>query len=79
MAGNGSSPSRITYTFSSSHHALWAEDLAREAEIPIEVGSPPSGSSDVCGIAIRIDSDRADDLELRLNEAEIAFTRWDGV
>ncbi len=74
---SGDSSPRITYTFSSSHYALWAEELARERKIPVEVGPPPPGSEDACGLALRIEEGRANDLEVSLHAEGIQFTRWD--
>lgn len=67
---------KATYTFSTSHHAMWAEDLALEKGITAELGSPPSGAEDACGLALRIDSTRATELEATLRKEGIDFARW---
>jgi hypothetical protein len=72
-----SSSAHATFTFESSHHALWAEDLARERDIPIEVVPAPGLSEARCGLALRIEGTRASDLEAACQAEGIRFERWD--
>lgn len=52
------------FTFDTTHHALWAEEVAREAEIPVEVVPAPPAARARCNLALEC---LPDDL-LRLGE-----------
>lgn len=39
--------------FDTTHHALWAEEVAREREIPVEVVPAPPQSRAKCDLALR--------------------------
>jgi hypothetical protein len=67
----------VTFTFETAHHALWAEDLAREREIPAEVVPAPSASDAKCGLALRIQIRRASDLEAACTAEGIRFQKWE--
>jgi hypothetical protein len=41
------------FTFDTTHHALWAEELAAEAGIPAEVVPAPAAATARCDLAIR--------------------------
>ena len=45
-------PERRIFTFDSTHHALWAEEVAREREIPAEVVPAPPAAHAKCNLAI---------------------------
>ncbi len=62
-----------TYLFESGTHVLWAEEVAKEREIPVEVVPAPSGFSDLCALAIRAFADAAPALETLLEEEGISF------
>jgi len=68
----------ITFTFASSHHALWAEDVAGELDILVEVGSAPSESNAKCGLALRVPGARVEELENAFRDEGIDFQRWTG-
>lgn len=40
------------FTFDTTHHALWAEDLAAEAGIPAEVVPAPPAARARCNLAL---------------------------
>lgn len=40
------------FTFDSTHHALWAEELAREQRIPAEVVPAPPAAGARCDLAL---------------------------
>ena len=40
--------------FETTHHAMWAEDVAREAGIPAEVVPAPKESDAKCGLALEV-------------------------
>jgi hypothetical protein len=68
---------RAVFTFDSSHHAFWAEDLAREHGLPIDVIPAPSKAESICGLALRLPSESAGDLESLCRKEGIQFRRWD--
>ena len=66
------SPTRI-FTFETTHHAMWAEDVAREQAIPVEVvPAPPEGGAK-CGVALRTPEHRATELSEALNQERILY------
>jgi hypothetical protein len=42
------------FTFDTTHHALWAEEVAREREIPAEVIPAPAAAHARCNLALEI-------------------------
>ncbi|TVP58726.1 MAG: DUF3343 domain-containing protein [Gemmatimonadales bacterium] len=66
----------VTYTFPSSHHALWAEDVAREMDIAVEMGSAPAESRSKCGLALRVGGAQVEELETAFRTEGIDFQRW---
>jgi len=66
-------PSAHVFIFETTHHAMWAEDVAREQAIPVEVvPAPPEGGAK-CGIALRIPESRAAELTNALDEERILY------
>ena len=41
-----------TFTFDTTHHALWAEEIARERGIPCEVVPAPPAAAARCDLAL---------------------------
>jgi len=76
LSDNGGS--KVTLTFETSHHALWAEDLARERKIPVVVVPAPAESISRCGLALLIPTTAEEELAAMCLNAGIRFTRWDG-
>jgi len=66
----------VTLTFETSHHALWAEDLARERKIPAVVVPAPAESTSPCGLALMIPTTAAEELEKLCLKEGIRFMRW---
>lgn len=64
------------FTFDTSHHALWAEDVAGERAVPVEVIAAPPESGSKCDLALRTLRARADELEAAFQEEGIEFSRW---
>ena len=62
------------YTFDTTHQAMWAEDLARDAGIPAEVIPAPPGVDAKCGLALRTILARAEALEAVLEKEGVPFT-----
>ncbi len=40
------------FTFDTTHHALWAEEVAQEAAIPVEVIPAPPAAHARCNLAL---------------------------
>ena len=40
--------------FDTTHHAMWAEDVARSNDIPAEVVPAPEGTDAKCGLALEV-------------------------
>lgn len=63
-----------TFVFETTHHAMWAEDVARDQAIPAEVVPAPPDGGARCGVALRTPSQRAGDLAQALDEERILYT-----
>ena len=61
------------FVFETTHHALWAEDIAREQQIPAEVVPAPSEAKAKCGLALQTVSVRSQDLRDALTAQAIPF------
>lgn len=57
-----SSGERI-FLFETTHHAMWAEEVATAREMPIEVVPAPREAKAKCGLAIRTLPDRLEEME----------------
>lgn len=68
----------VVFTFDTTHHALWAEDVAREHDVPVETGPPPPESDAKCGIALRTPGGRAEELTRLYRDEGIEFGRTEG-
>ena len=66
------------FTFETTHLALWAEDTARERDIPVEVVPAPPEARAKCGIALRTLAARTDELAGALRDEGIAFGTFAG-
>jgi hypothetical protein len=66
------SPARF-FVFETTHHAMWAEDVAREQAIPVDVvPAPPEGGAK-CGIALRTPEPHVDELTEALDQERILY------
>lgn len=61
------------FTFDTTHHALWAEEIAREAGVPHEVVAAPAGSDAKCSIAIETLAAEEGRFSTILRDATIEF------
>lgn len=61
------------FLFESSTHVLWAEEVAQEEGIPVEVVPAPEDTRDRCGLSIRTFRERAGEMEGRLREEGIPY------
>jgi hypothetical protein len=61
------------FTFDTTHHALWAEELARDAGIPVEVLPAPPEARARCDLALAVLPTDVARLEGTLREAAVPF------
>jgi hypothetical protein len=66
----------VTFTFDTTHHALWAEEVAREAEIPAEVVPAPPAAHARCDLALETFPECVDALASALEVAGVPFARY---
>jgi hypothetical protein len=59
--------------FDTTHHALWAEEVARERGFVVEVVPAPEGVDAKCGMALEVLGEMFEDLQHVLNEEGIPF------
>jgi hypothetical protein len=70
------SPGRYaTFLFPTTTHVLWAEEVAVEGGVPVEIIPAPAGFKKLCGLAIRALPERGAELEALFGAEEIPFTR----
>lgn len=61
------------FTFETTHHALWAEQVAEEQGIGAQVVPAPEGLDDTCGLAIETLPEDREELEAALEEAGVPY------
>lgn len=61
------------FVFDTTHHAMWAEDLARDRKVPVDVVPAPPEVEAKCGLAIRTAADRAAELRDAFDEKGIPY------
>lgn len=66
-------PETRTFIFETTHHAMWAEDVAREQSIPAEVVPAPPAADAKCGLALRTPEPQADRLASALDQEGIVY------
>jgi hypothetical protein len=59
--------------FETATHVMWAEEVAAEAAIPVEVVPAPDGAADSCGIALKTARSHEGALRNLLTEEGIPF------
>ena len=59
--------------FDTTHHAMWAEELAREQEIAVEVVPAPEGVDAKCGMALEVLPDSLESLQVILEKEGIPY------
>ncbi|HEV2150409.1 MAG TPA: DUF3343 domain-containing protein [Longimicrobiaceae bacterium] len=64
---------RQLFTFDTTHHALWAEEVAGGAEIPVEVVPAPPGASARCNLALETFPEEVGRLAGELDAAGVPF------
>lgn len=64
---------RCTFTFDTTHHALWAEEVARDANLPHEVVPAPPEATAKCNIALETLTGSREALIKALTDAGVTF------
>lgn len=67
---------RTVFTFDTTHHALWAEEVAAERGIPAEVIPAPPAARARCNLALETVPEEVDALAAALHEAGVPCRRW---
>jgi len=65
------------FLFDTTHHALWAEDVAGEHHIPAEVVPAPAGAEAKCGLALQCPAACLADLEDALTKEGVPFRLYE--
>jgi hypothetical protein len=65
------------FTFDSTHHALWAEQIAMERGLGAQVVPAPPESNAKCDLALEVLEDDAEPLMAALLDAGVEFARFD--
>lgn len=68
----------VCFTFETTHHALWAEEVAREAALPVEVVPAPAAAHARCNLALVTLPGEVPRLRRVLEDAEVPYGVWDG-
>jgi hypothetical protein len=66
----------VIFTFETTHHALWAEEIARDAAIPVDVVPPPPAARARCDIALETLADFEAPLADLLNASGVTFATY---
>jgi len=69
---------RSTFLFDTTTHVLWAEEVAGEKGIPVEVVPAPGDARDICGLAIQTLVSQTPALRRLLDEEGIPFQEHAG-
>ncbi|WP_420124928.1 DUF3343 domain-containing protein [Longimicrobium sp.] len=69
---------RKVFTFDTTHHALWAEEVAGTRGIPVDVIPAPPAARARCNLALETLPEEAEALAEALEEEGVAFGRWEG-
>jgi hypothetical protein len=72
---NTPGPDTAVYLFETTTFVLWAEEVARELDIPSEVIPAPPPRGDLCGTALRVLRADTVALERAMEGAGISFHR----
>lgn len=69
-------PATPVFTFSTTHHALWAEEVARDRGIPAEVIPAPPAAHARCNLALEVLPSGVDPLRDALSVEGVPFTLY---
>ena len=62
-----------TIVFDTTHHAMWAEEVAREQGIAVEVVPAPEDVDAKCGMALQVVNESYEPLQALLSQQGIPF------
>jgi hypothetical protein len=62
--------------FDTTHHAMWAEEIAREQGVAVEVVPAPEGVEAKCGMALEVLPESLENLQSLLSKEGIPFTLY---
>jgi hypothetical protein len=68
---------RATFTFGTTHHALWAEEIAAERLIPAEIVPAPAAAHAKCNLALETLAEDAARLTDELRAAGVPHERFE--
>ena len=66
------------FTFDTTHHALWAEEIATERRIPCEVIPAPPQAAARCNLALQTLPEDVPVLAEELRVEGVSFSIWTG-
>ena len=69
-------PDRRIFTFDTTHHALWAEEIARERDIPAEAIPAPAAATARCSLALETLPRDVPRLSTALDDEGVAFALY---
>jgi hypothetical protein len=61
------------FTFDTTHHALWAEEVAAERGIPAEIVPAPAAANARCNLALETLPEELERMRTALREAGVPF------
>jgi hypothetical protein len=64
------------FTFDTTHHALWAEEVAGDEGIPVEVVPAPPGANARCSLALATQPEEVHRLGGELERAGVPFSLY---
>ncbi|MFL5543054.1 MAG: putative Se/S carrier-like protein [Longimicrobiaceae bacterium] len=67
---------RRIFTFDTTHHALWAEEVARERDIPAEAIPAPAAANARCSLALETLPGDVARLSAALDEEGVPFALY---
>jgi hypothetical protein len=71
-------PGTTLLVFDSSNAVLWAEEVAEDAGVPVEVVPAPAASRAKCDLALLTTLARSAELEEALAREGVPFRAWTG-
>jgi hypothetical protein len=74
---SGSKRRLVTLIFDSTTAALWAEEVADAAGIPVDVVPAPAGSAAKCDLALETALGDLPNLEAELRAQGVPYRRWE--
>lgn len=69
---------RTVFTFDTTHHALWAEEVAESRGIPAQVIPAPPAARARCNLALETLPEEVASLASALEDEGVPFGRWEG-